>query len=160
MVVGGIRGGEHLELRATQTGLKQDAEIRFGDVVLTKIHERTGKVAIGASKSSEPWSALEVDPAKYGARGGLLLRSTSSAQDNPPAGEAYLVNQGGVLYLRFSNGKTFRLSDGFAELEKITDPAASPVGTGRLYLRDNGSGKMQVVARFPTGAVQVIVTEP
>ena len=41
------------------------------------------------------------------------------------------------------------------------DPAA-PAATKRPLpiCADNGSGKMQWVARFPTGAVQVIATEP
>ena len=39
------------------------------------------------------------------------------------------------------------------------DPSAPPTG-GILYLRDNGGGKMQYVAIFPTGVVQVIATEP
>jgi hypothetical protein len=45
---------------------------------------------------------------------------------------------------------------GFVE---VTDPAAS-ANTGRLYAKDNGSGKTQLVVRFGSGAVQVIATEP
>lgn len=40
------------------------------------------------------------------------------------------------------------------------DPAAPAANVGRLYARDDGGGKTQIVARFPTGAVQVIATEP
>lgn len=47
------------------------------------------------------------------------------------------------------------------ELSELgADPAAPAANSGRLYFRDNGSGKTQLVARFPTGAVQVIATEP
>lgn len=46
------------------------------------------------------------------------------------------------------------------EGEEIADPAAPATNRGILYFRDNGAGKTQLVARFPTGAVQVIVTEP
>jgi hypothetical protein len=49
---------------------------------------------------------------------------------------------------------------GFWEAPEITDPAAPATNHGRLYFRDNGAGKTQVVARFPTGAIQVIATEP
>lgn len=35
-----------------------------------------------------------------------------------------------------------------------------PSNRAVLFTRDNGSGKTQVVARFPTGAVQVLATEP
>jgi hypothetical protein len=41
-----------------------------------------------------------------------------------------------------------------------TDLAAGATNTARLYCRDNGAGKTQLVVRFNTGAVQVIATEP
>jgi hypothetical protein len=43
---------------------------------------------------------------------------------------------------------------------EITDPAAPASNKGRLYFRDNGGGKTQLAVRFPTGAVQVLATEP
>jgi len=50
--------------------------------------------------------------------------------------------------------------DQFIEGKEISDPAAPATNFGRLYFKDNGAGKTQLVARFPTGAVQVIATEP
>ena len=44
--------------------------------------------------------------------------------------------------------------------QAVSDPAAPEAGHGILYLRDNGAGKKQFVARFPSGAVQAIATEP
>lgn len=44
--------------------------------------------------------------------------------------------------------------------EQAVDPAAPAANTARFYARDNGAGKTQLVVRFPTGAVQVIATEP
>jgi hypothetical protein len=44
--------------------------------------------------------------------------------------------------------------------DEISDPSAPAANKGVVYFRDNGSGKTQFVARFPTGAVQVIATEP
>ena len=46
------------------------------------------------------------------------------------------------------------------EAPEIADPAAPAADHGKMYFRDNGSGKTQLVVRFPTGAVQVIATEP
>jgi hypothetical protein len=43
---------------------------------------------------------------------------------------------------------------------EITDPAAPAANHGLLYFRDNGAGKTQACIRFPTGAMQVIATEP
>lgn len=45
-------------------------------------------------------------------------------------------------------------------LGEQTDPAAPAANFGALYVRDNGAGKTQLVVRFPTGAIQVIATEP
>jgi pectate lyase-like protein len=46
------------------------------------------------------------------------------------------------------------------EGREIGDPGAPSANRGRMYWRDNGGGKTQLVARFPTGAVQVLATEP
>ncbi len=51
-------------------------------------------------------------------------------------------------------------SGGCLKLVEMTEPAAPSANTGVLYLKDNGSGKTQFCVRFPTGAVQVIATEP
>ena len=40
------------------------------------------------------------------------------------------------------------------------DPAAPAANNGIVYMRDNGAGKTQLCVRFPTGAVQVLATEP
>lgn len=46
------------------------------------------------------------------------------------------------------------------ELTEMTEPDAPATNSGRLYLKDDGGGKTQLCVRFPTGAVQVIATEP
>jgi len=59
------------------------------------------------------------------------------------------------------NGSITQITNGkhFEFLERA-DPAAGPVNTGRLYVRDNGAGKTQLCIIFNTGAVQVIATQP
>lgn len=55
----------------------------------------------------------------------------------------------------------FRIAPkGFLEFLEQTDPAAPASNRAVLYSRDNGSGKTQLCVRFPTGAVQVLATEP
>jgi hypothetical protein len=49
---------------------------------------------------------------------------------------------------------------GYIGGSEISDPAAPAANSGRLYFRDNGAGKTQLVVRCPTGAVQIIATEP
>ncbi len=40
------------------------------------------------------------------------------------------------------------------------EPAAPAANQAVIFARDNGSGKTQLCAKFNTGAVQVIATEP
>jgi hypothetical protein len=55
---------------------------------------------------------------------------------------------------------TRRVLTDYLQLSERADPAAPPANDARMYVRDNGSGKTQIVAVFNTGAVQVIATEP
>lgn len=48
----------------------------------------------------------------------------------------------------------------FIEVPEISDPAAPAANKARIYCKDTGAGKSQLVVRFPSGAVQVIATEP
>jgi hypothetical protein len=69
---------------------------------------------------------------------------------------------GDINDLGQSNGARWRdlYLGGYTEFTESTDPAAGATNTARLYAKDNGSGKTQLVVRFPTGAVQVLATEP
>jgi hypothetical protein len=58
-----------------------------------------------------------------------------------------------------SLASTMGLSN-FIEFGEIADPSAPVVNKGRLYVKDNGSGKSQLAVRFPSGAVQILATEP
>lgn len=81
---------------------------------------------------------------------GVLLRSLDYGVTAEPI----------MQILDLTNGDLAGLEFKFAELTEISDPTAPSANKGRLYVRDNGSGKSQLVVRFPTGAVQVIATEP
>jgi hypothetical protein len=67
------------------------------------------------------------------------------------------VVAGGTLTL--SGGPATHIGD-FIDMTEVAAPAAPASNEGRIYMRDNGGGKTQLVVRFPTGAVQVIATEP
>lgn len=45
-------------------------------------------------------------------------------------------------------------------LERSNPGAAPPSNNCYMFLRDNGAGKTQLAIQFPTGAIQVIATEP
>lgn len=50
---------------------------------------------------------------------------------------------------------------GFQEMTELpADPPTPALNTARLFMRDNGSGKTQFCVKFPSGAVQVIATDP
>ena len=57
-------------------------------------------------------------------------------------------------------GRLNGVADGVVLFTEVADPAAPATDNARLYARDNGAGKTQIVVRFPTGAIQVIATEP
>lgn len=53
------------------------------------------------------------------------------------------------------------LGSQFIELDELSaDPAAPAANKARIYAKDNGSGKTIVYARFATGAIQAIATQP
>jgi hypothetical protein len=66
----------------------------------------------------------------------------------------------GTIVAGKDTGTPITLSaSGYVEFLERSDPAAPSSNNGRLYVRDTG-GKTQLVVRFPTGAIQVIATEP
>jgi hypothetical protein len=62
----------------------------------------------------------------------------------------------GVLGVRGANTTT---GGGLNFLEQ-TAPAAPGANQAVIYAEDNGSGKTRLMVRFPTGAAQVLATEP
>jgi len=81
---------------------------------------------------------------------GVLLRNT----DYGVTAEPFLQ------FIDATNGDLAAVEFKFAELTEISDPVAPSANKARLYLKDNGAGKTQLVVRFPTGAVQQLAIEP
>lgn len=71
--------------------------------------------------------------------------------------ETYYFNCSGVDP---AGGAAMDVRNGYVDMPEIAAPAAPATNRMRLYCRDNGSGKTQAVVRFPTGATQVMATEP
>ena len=63
-----------------------------------------------------------------------------------------------VGFAGYFEGKVF--TSRFIEMGKVGRPQAPKADLVRLFVRDSGSGKLQLCVRFPTGPVQVIATEP
>lgn len=74
------------------------------------------------------------------------------------------VNSSDVVdadYLDITDDDNLVLSDRYVELVELSaDPAAPAANGGRLYLKDNGSGKTLLCVRFSSGAVQTVATQP
>ena len=58
----------------------------------------------------------------------------------------------------YFEGKVF--TSRFLEFARDGRPSAPKADHARLYVRDDGTGNLQLVVRFATGPVQVIATEP
>lgn len=73
---------------------------------------------------------------------------------------AGVLKTDGQLYV--AGVATFQNSLSVGQLvtyNKTVDPGVSGANQARTYLRDNGSGKLQLVIQFPTGAPIVLATE-
>lgn len=130
----------------------------------------TGSARIGGTSTAQ--QALHVTGA------GLFTSDFIQTGDNSGVAVSWASNEFDVLRdthkLKSTNGSTTYITVGPSNITptlpildatyytaaKQTDPSAPSANRGVFYLRDNGGGKMQFVARFPSGAVQVIATEP
>jgi hypothetical protein len=76
-------------------------------------------------------------------------------------GDGYAVLQNSAAYIgMFVNGDATQGEAFIAAKECQSTPSAPAANHAKLFVRDNGAGKSQWVALFPSGAAQVIVTEP
>jgi hypothetical protein len=94
--------------------------------------------------------AVVMDPVDATAFGWFGIRQSTAKGGDPLSSGA----------TRFALDGAGMVTDGYWQAPEIAEPAAPVANNGRLYFRDNGSGKSQLVVRFPTGVVQVVATEP
>jgi len=102
--------------------------------------------------------SLPMARAKTGVFGYAAQDSTSKGVwGESPAGHA-VQGTSASGYAGYFVGKVY--TSKFHELTEIAAPGAPGANKGRLFLRDNGSGKTQLCIRFNTGGVVVIATQP
>lgn len=111
------------------------------------------------NQASGTYCILDINPIEtaIGAGPHHLIRGRIGA-----GADVFNVDRTGAINasaLTLSSGN-FTLGANVMTLGKRTDPGAPSANLGHFYMRDNGGGKMQICARFPTGAIQVIATEP
>jgi len=83
--------------------------------------------------------------------------TTSGWLYGAPTSHRFAINS--VNQLQIADGQ-ISIEDCFIEGTEQSDPSAPTSNKFRIYGRDNGAGKTQVVVRFNTGAIQVISTQP
>jgi parallel beta-helix repeat protein len=93
---------------------------------------------------------------------GAGIPVTIQAETEQPGGYAFRAIRAGLTYWDVDASGNMRFPEGgYIELSKREgDPEIPLPNTARLYLRDDGGGRAQLCARFASGAVQVISTEP
>lgn len=48
----------------------------------------------------------------------------------------------------------------YHEMKEVSPPAAPAANRGRIFMRNNASGKTQLCVRFSSGAIQILATQP
>jgi hypothetical protein len=132
------------------TQVKNDTTVNL----LTKT--LSGKENVGQS-SSTPMAQWSIDGEGF-AR--FDLQASSIRIGGGAAAVDVVLGRHAANMLGLNTGDSFALLGGYIECGEIADPSAPASDKSRLYTRDNGVGKTQLVVRFPTGAIQVIATEP
>ena len=157
-------------LRSRHTTIGSKTAIQDGD--------RMAEIVVHADDGTDFNSVcadivFEIDgvPGANDVPGRIMFRTTPNGA--PSATERWRITSAGVL--QANGGQSISTSAGDLTLNpagrvvlgshdqefgEIADPAAPAANSARLYAKDNGSGKTQLVVRFPTGAVQVLATEP
>ncbi len=110
---------------------------------------------------------LDTTGATFSGRAIKLKTGTAAADgiqfgdiDMHRSASGYLNVSGGGIQARFFSYTNSSGGGFFEGVEQSPEPSAPGANTGRLYFKDNGSGKTQLVVRFNTGAIQVLATEP
>ena len=148
-----------------RVGLRRAAAATTDTVTVT-LHETrliVGGVRMPLADDSAPTTYA---PANVYQSNGIfwLYPNFNGGTGHQPA--LFLSALDGTVELRNANGAAFELSRSdsgqypYIGLSERTDPGNPTGDRARLYARDNGAGKTQLVVVFSSGAVQVIATQP
>lgn len=132
----------------TAAGANQNgAPMRIADGISTGTGNG-GTIVFMTSGPGAAGSGQNAQVARWAIWGGELEAALTPFADN-----VYDIGYDTLQVRRFKMGQ-------YIEVAEMAAPAAPAANKARLFVRDNGLGKTQLCAIFPTGAIQVISTEP
>lgn len=117
------------------------------------------KFRIHSNGDGGGWTQYELGPGGDTNDTDIRIRRVSATE------LAIIIGNPPTHVVSFTPGATFLtgnmvMQNGFISLQERADPGAAGANQAWLFARDNGAGKTQVCVRFPSGAVQVLATEP
>lgn len=142
----------------------RDAGLNTAPVGLTIAHQTTGtksSITAGMGSSLLFNSDNTVAADENAAQISAIL--TTPTQASLVSDLVFYARTGGAALAevgRLTGAGSFLLGAGYAELNEMTAPANAAANKCRLFAEDNGAGKTRLVVIFPSGAAQVIATEP
>jgi hypothetical protein len=110
------------------------------------------RLAPGINQASGTYCVLDINPTEtaIGAGPHYLIRGRIGG-----GGDVFNVQKNGDIVCG-----ALTMGGNVITMTERADPGNSSADQGRLYLRDNGSGKTQLCVVFSSGAVQVLATQP
>lgn len=93
-------------------------------------------------------------------KGGLIIKSQGNTGMMLRSLDYGVTGEPILQFLDATNGDIAAVELKFIDFDEIIAPTAPSANKGRLYTEDNGAGKTRLVVKFPTGAAQVLATEP
>lgn len=155
-------------LEATAVGASTVAHsygVAVGNAATTGAHAENVAVGAGATGTSSAATAVGRSATAGNAGTALGKGATASAVASTALGYGATATHTYATAIGFNVATTanYQIAGGakHVELTEVaSEPGAGAANSARLYVRDNGSGKTQLVVIFPTGAVQVLAAEP
>ena len=147
-------------LSGSDTALERNAVGRVGTVSGVGFIANTADLYAQATTGATAARLGAVGPSSqagvlFGEDAGFYRSAANTVKTDDALVVDSSIQSNGVVVLTNSG------TSGYIEArEQSPDPDAPSADRGRLFFKDNGLGKTQLVARFATGAVQIVATEP
>lgn len=136
--------------RFSTTGIPVKYVATAGNQVMILFEPFPSEPAVGYSGSLATYDDIEIRCPQTPAFGAAWTRRVSTG------GELQFYNAAGNRSMTVKN----TLNEAYLQIKESSTNNNASNDCARLMVRDNGSGKTQLIVRFATGAIQVLSTEP